>query len=160
MLTLLPVGANIVVAVVGDVKASEAMPMLEKYFSKVPGGPKPEDMTNMIVPIYGALERIPGSLFEASSDLGGSGWTTMRRVVLPLALPGLVAGSIFTFSLTLGDYITPPLVMNSQFIGNVIYSNQGVAGNLPFAAAFAVVPIVIMAIYLIIARRAGAFDSL
>jgi putative spermidine/putrescine transport system permease protein len=99
----------------------------------------------MILPIY---------------DLGGKGWTTFRRVVLPLVLPALAAGSIFTFSLTLGDYITPKLVSNSQFIGNVIYDSQGVAGNIPFAAAFAVVPVVIMAVYLLVARRLGAFDAL
>src|SRR3954454_13712803 len=95
----------------------------------------------MILPLYAGLERIPGSYFEASSDLGARGWTTFRRVTLPLAIPALVAGSIFTFSLTLGDYITPPLVMSSQFIGNVIYNNQGVAGNIPFAAAYALVPV-------------------
>jgi putative spermidine/putrescine transport system permease protein len=114
----------------------------------------------MILPIYAGLERIPRSYFEASADLGGKGWTTFRRVVLPLVLPALAAGSIFTFSLTLGDYITPKLVSNSQFIGNVIYDSQGVAGNIPFAAAFAVVPVVIMAVYLLVARRLGAFDAL
>jgi putative spermidine/putrescine transport system permease protein len=81
-------------------------------------------------------------------------------VILPLAFPAVVAGSIFTFSLTLGDYITPPLVMNSQFIGNVIFNNQGVAGNIPFAAAYAIVPVLIMGIYLMLARRAGAFEAL
>ncbi len=116
----------------------------------------------MIVPIYGALERIPGSLFEASSDLGGSGWTTMRRVVLPLALPGLVAGSIFTFSLTLGDYVTPLLVggANSTLIGNAIYDNLLTGGNLPLAAALATVPIAIMVLYLLGAKRLGAFEAL
>jgi putative spermidine/putrescine transport system permease protein len=114
----------------------------------------------MILPIYAGLERIPGSLLEASADLGGRQWTTFRRVIFPLAFPAIVAGSIFTFSLTLGDYITPPLVMDSQFIGNVIYNNQGVAGNIPLAAAFAFVPVIIMGIYLWIARRAGAFESL
>jgi putative spermidine/putrescine transport system permease protein len=115
----------------------------------------------MIVPVYGALERIPDSLLEASSDLGGRSWRTTRSVVLPLALPGVVAGSIFTFSLTLGDFITPVLVggTNSNFIGNVIYSNLGTAGNLPFAAALAVVPIVIMIFYLLGARLLGAFES-
>ena len=110
----------------------------------------------MIVPIYGALERIPDSLLEASGDLGARNWRTLRSVVLPLALPGVVAGSIFTFSLTLGDFITPILVggANSSFIGNVIYSNIGTAGNLPFAAALAVVPIVIMIFYLSGARAA------
>jgi putative spermidine/putrescine transport system permease protein len=114
----------------------------------------------MILPVYAGLERIPGSYLEASSDLGARSWTTFRRVTLPLAMPGVVAGSIFTFSLTLGDYITPPLVMNSQFIGNVIYNNQGVAGNVPFAAAYALVPVAIMAVYLLLARRSGAFESL
>ena len=116
----------------------------------------------MIVPIYGALERIPDSLLEASGDLGARNWRTLRSVVLPLALPGVVAGSIFTFSLTLGDFITPILVggANSSFIGNVIYSNIGTAGNLPFAAALAVVPIVIMIFYLSGARAAGAFEAM
>jgi putative spermidine/putrescine transport system permease protein len=116
----------------------------------------------MIVPIYGALERIPDSLFEASGDLGARNWRTLRSVIFPLALPGVVAGSIFTFSLTLGDFITPILVggANSSFIGNVIYSNIGTAGNLPFAAALAVVPIVIMIFYLLGARLFGAFESM
>jgi putative spermidine/putrescine transport system permease protein len=117
----------------------------------------------MIVPVYSALERIPDSLLEASGDLGARGWRTLRSVVLPLALPGVVAGSIFTFSLTLGDFITPLLVggASSNFIGNVIYANiGGTAGNLPFAAALAVVPIVIMIVYLLGARAAGAFESL
>jgi putative spermidine/putrescine transport system permease protein len=115
----------------------------------------------MIVPLYGAMERIPGSLLEASGDLGARGWRTMRSVVLPLVLPGIVAGSIFTFSLTLGDFITPLLVggSSSQFIGNVIYSNLGTAGNLPFAAALATVPIVIMIVYLLGARALGAFEA-
>jgi putative spermidine/putrescine transport system permease protein len=114
----------------------------------------------MILPIYAGLERIPRSYFEASADLGGRSLTTFRRIVLPLVLPALAAGSIFTFSLTLGDYITPKLVSNTQFIGNVIYDSQGVANNIPFAAAFAVVPIVIMGVYLLVARRLGAFDAL
>jgi putative spermidine/putrescine transport system permease protein len=114
----------------------------------------------MILPIFAGLERIPGSLIEASADLGARHWLTFRRVILPLALPAVVAGSIFTFALTLGDYITPPLVMDSQFIGNVIYTAQGVAGNVPLAAAYAYVPIIIMGIYLLIARRAGAFEAL
>ena len=114
----------------------------------------------MILPIYAALERIPPSLLEASGDLGARIGVTFRRVILPLALPGIAAGSIFTFSLTMGDYIAPVLVSNTQFIGNVIYSNVGVANNLPFAAAFTVVPIVIMAIYLTIVRRLGAFEGL
>jgi putative spermidine/putrescine transport system permease protein len=116
----------------------------------------------MIIPVYSAMERIPDSLLEASGDLGARSWRTLRSVLLPLALPGVVAGSIFTFSLTLGDFITPVLVggANSNFIGNVIYSNIGTAGNLPFAAALAVVPIVIMIVYLMGARAAGAFESL
>ena len=115
----------------------------------------------MIVPTYAALERVPESLLEAASDLGARGWRTMRDVVLPLALPGIVAGSIFTFSLTLGDYITPVLIGGgTSFIGNVVYSNIGIANNVPFAAALAVVPIVIMAIYLLAARRLGAFEAL
>jgi putative spermidine/putrescine transport system permease protein len=116
----------------------------------------------MIIPQYAALERVPDSYLEASADLGAHGWRTVRRVVLPLALPGIVAGSIFTFSLTLGDYITPVLVggAGSSFIGNVVYSNVGVAGNVPFAAAFAVVPVAIMALYLLGAKRLGAFEAL
>jgi putative spermidine/putrescine transport system permease protein len=113
-----------------------------------------------LLPIYTALERVPTSFLEASEDLGASGWFTFRRVVFPLILPGIVAGSIFSFSLTLGDYIVPELVGNTQFIGNVIYDNVGVAGNTPLAAAFALVPIVIMAIYLTLAERAGAFEAL
>ena len=111
----------------------------------------------MIVPVYGALERIPDSLLEASGDLGARNWRTLRSVLLPLALPGIVAGSIFTFSLTLGDFITPLLIggANSNFIGNVIYSNIGTANNLPFAAALALVPIVIMIVYLLGARRSA-----
>jgi putative spermidine/putrescine transport system permease protein len=114
----------------------------------------------MILPCYAALERIPNSLLDASSDLGGGAWMTLRRVVLPLGLPGVVAGSIFTFSLTLGDYITPQIVSSTQFIGNVVYTNVGVANNLPLAAAFATVPVVIMILYLLAARRLGAFESL
>jgi putative spermidine/putrescine transport system permease protein len=114
----------------------------------------------MIIPVYAGLERIPDSLLDASGDLGGRPWMTLRRVILPLALPALVAGSIFTFSLTLGDYITPNLVSSTQFIGNVVYSNVGVANNLPLAAAFATVPVVIMVLYLLVARRLGAFESL
>ncbi len=116
----------------------------------------------MVLPVYAALERIPESMLEASSDLGARGSTTLRRVVLPLALPGVVAGSIFTFSLTLGDYITPTLVggSSSDFIGNIVYGSVGIANNVPFAAAFATIPLVVMAIYLIGARRAGAFDAL
>jgi putative spermidine/putrescine transport system permease protein len=115
----------------------------------------------MILPVYAALERIPDSFIEASRDLGARNWTTFRRVVLPLALPGVVAGSIFTFSLTLGDYIAPSLVGNTQFIGNVIYRNVlGLTNNIPFAAAYAMVPLAVMALYLMAARRAGAFESL
>ncbi|MFN8630097.1 MAG: ABC transporter permease [Chloroflexota bacterium] len=114
----------------------------------------------MILPIYAGLERVPSSLLEASGDLGARPWMTFRKVVLPLVFPAVVAGSIFTFSLTLGDYITPGLVSNTQFIGNVIYDSQGVAGNVPFAAAFATVPVLIMAIYLFAARKLGAFDAL
>ncbi len=114
----------------------------------------------MVLPIYAGLERIPDSLLDASGDLGGRPWMTFRRVVLPLALPAVVAGSIFTFSLTLGDYITPTLVSSTQFIGNVVYSNVGIANNLPLAAAFATVPVAIMVVYLLIARRLGAFESL
>ena len=114
----------------------------------------------MILPVYAALERVPGSLIEASRDLGAKGSTTFRTVVLPLAFPGVVAGSIFTFSLTLGDFITPAIVGgdNHQLIGSVVYSNFGIANNAPFAAAFATVPLAIMAIYLIGAKRLGAFD--
>jgi putative spermidine/putrescine transport system permease protein len=114
----------------------------------------------MILPIYAGLERIPTSYLEASADLGGRSAMTFRKVVLPLVLPSLVAGSIFTFSLTLGDYIVPELVSNSQFIGNVVFRSQGVAGDIPFAAAFALVPVAIMAVYLLAARRLGAFDAL
>ena len=113
----------------------------------------------MVIPIFAGLERIPNSLLEASSDLGAQAGSTFRRVVLPLVLPSVVAGSIFTFSLTLGDYITPALVSNTQFIGNVIYNNSG-TGNLPLAAAFSFVPVLIMVAYLLVARRLGAFESL
>ena len=115
----------------------------------------------MILPIYAALERIPDSFLEASQDLGARNWTTFRRVIVPLALPGIVAGSIFTFSLTLGDYITPSLVGNVDFIGNVIYRNVlGLTNNLPFAAAYATIPLAVMALYLIAAKRLGAFEAL
>jgi putative spermidine/putrescine transport system permease protein len=114
----------------------------------------------MIIPLYAGLERIPDSLLDASGDLGGRPGTTARRVILPLALPAMVAGSIFTFSLTLGDYITPNLVSSTQFIGNVVYANVGVANNLPLAAAFATVPVAVMVLYLLLARRLGAFESL
>jgi putative spermidine/putrescine transport system permease protein len=114
----------------------------------------------VMLPIYGALERIPGSYLEASSDLGARGWRTFRSVIMPLALPGIVAGSIFAFSLTLGDYIAPQLVGNTKFIGNVVYDSVGVANNVPFAAALALVPVAIMAVYLLVAKRLGAFESL
>jgi putative spermidine/putrescine transport system permease protein len=114
----------------------------------------------MILPIYAGLERIPNSLIDASGDLGGGAWMTFRRVILPLSFPAVVAGSIFTFSLTLGDYITPTLVSSTQFIGNVVYANVGIANNLPLAAAFATVPVAIMIVYLLIARRLGAFESI
>jgi len=113
----------------------------------------------MVLPIYAGLERIPGSLLEASSDLGARAGFTFRRVVLPLVLPAVVAGSIFTFSLTLGDYITPQLVSNTRLIGNAIYDTLGVP-NLPLAAAIATVPVVIIVLYLLAARRTGAFESL
>ena len=116
----------------------------------------------MIIPTYAALERVPDTLLEAAADLGARRWRTTLDVVLPLALPGVVAGSIFTFSLTLGDYITPILVggAGSQFIGNVVYANVGIANNIPFAAALAMVPVVIMAVYLLAAKRLGAFEAL
>ncbi|HET7121324.1 MAG TPA: ABC transporter permease [Solirubrobacterales bacterium] len=110
----------------------------------------------MILPIYAGLERLPNSLISASEDLGASPFTTFRRVILPLSFPAVVAGSIFTFSLTLGDYITPKLVSNDQFIGNVIFSN--ISNNQPFAAALAMVPIVVMIAYLMVARKLGAFE--
>jgi putative spermidine/putrescine transport system permease protein len=112
----------------------------------------------MIIPIFAGLERIPDSLISASEDLGASPFTTFRRVILPLAFPAVIAGSIFTFSLTLGDYITPALVSNNQFIGNVVYNN--ITNNQPLASAFAMVPVVMMIIYLLIARRLGAFEHL
>jgi putative spermidine/putrescine transport system permease protein len=116
----------------------------------------------MVLPVYASLERIPGSYLEASSDLGAKGATTLRRIVFPLAIPGIAAGSIFTFSLTLGDYIAPGLVggPNSQLIGNVVFANVGVANNVPFAAAFATVPLAIMGVYLLFVRRLGAFENL
>jgi putative spermidine/putrescine transport system permease protein len=115
----------------------------------------------MILPTQAALERVPANLLEASSDLGATPNQTFRTVLLPLALPGIVAGSIFTFSLTLGDYIIPQIIGSSRlFIGQAVYAQQGTAGNVPLAAAFSVVPIVIMAIYLWLAKRMGAFDAL
>ena len=112
----------------------------------------------MVLPIYAGLERIPGSLISASEDLGARPFTTFRRVILPLAFPAVVAGSIFTFALTLGDYITPRLVSNNQFIGNVISNN--ITNNLPFASALALVPIVVMIAYLLVARKLGAFEHI
>jgi putative spermidine/putrescine transport system permease protein len=115
----------------------------------------------MVLPVYAALERIPDSYLEASADLGASGSKTFRSVILPLALPGLVAGSIFTFALTLGDYITPLLIggTSSQLIGNTI-SNFMQEANTPFAAAYATIPMAIVGVYLLIARRLGAFEAL
>ena len=114
------------------------------------------------LPVYAALERMPYSYLEASADLGGHGFTTLRRVILPLAVPGLAAGSIFTFSLTLGDYIAPSLVggPGSSLIGTVVFENLGLANNAPFAAAFATIPLAIMAVYLTLMKRLGAFESL
>ena len=115
----------------------------------------------MILPLQASLERVPVNLLEASDDLGASRRQTLRHVILPLALPGMIAGSIFTFSLTLGDYIIPQIVGSSRnFIGQAVYAHQGTAGNIPLAAAFAVVPIVIMGVYLWMAKRKGAFDAL
>jgi putative spermidine/putrescine transport system permease protein len=118
-------------------------------------------MPYMILPISAALERVPKSLTEASSDLGARPGDTFRNIILPLAFPGVVAGSIFTFSLTLGDYIIPTVIGDSSyFIGPVVNRLQGTSGNIPLAAAFTLVPIVIMGIYLLLARRTGAFDAL
>jgi putative spermidine/putrescine transport system permease protein len=118
-------------------------------------------MPYMILPIQAAIERVPVNLLDASSDLGATPRQTFWKVIFPLALPGVIAGSIFTFSLTLGDYIIPQIVGTSHFfIGQAVYSHQGTAGNIPLAAAFTVVPIVIMGIYLTLAKRAGAFDAL
>ena len=115
----------------------------------------------MILPLQAALERVPVNLIEASADLGSSPGQTFRHVILPLALPGVIAGSIFTFSLTLGDYIIPQIIGSSRlFIGQAVYIHQGTAGNIPLAAAFAVVPIIIMSFYLWMAKRAGAFDAI
>ena len=113
----------------------------------------------MILPVYAGLDRMPDSLLEASADLGGRALVTFRRVILPLVFPAVVAGSIFTFSLTLGDYIAPTQVSTTIFIGNAIYSNFG-AGNLPLAAALSVIPLGVVVVYLIVARRLGAFEAL
>jgi putative spermidine/putrescine transport system permease protein len=115
----------------------------------------------MILPLQAALERVPKNYIEASADLGATPRQTFRTVILPLALPGVIAGSIFTFSLTLGDYIIPQIVGNSRpFIGQAVYTLQGTAGDIPLAAAFTVVPMLIMGVYLALAKRAGAFDAL
>jgi putative spermidine/putrescine transport system permease protein len=116
----------------------------------------------MILPVWAAIERVPESLVEASADLGARGPRSFRLILLPLILPGILAGSIFTFSLTLGDFITPTLVggAGSTFIGNVVYQEVGISNNVPFAAAFATIPLVVMGIYLLAARRLGAFEAL
>jgi putative spermidine/putrescine transport system permease protein len=115
----------------------------------------------MILPIAASLERVPRSVIEASGDLGAKPGYTFRKIIFPLTFPGVVAGSIFTFSLTLGDYIIPTVIGNSSyFIGPVVLAQQGTAGNIPLAAAFTMVPIVIMSIYLLVARRLGAFEAL
>ena len=115
----------------------------------------------MIIPIQAALERVPNNLLDASSDLGATPNYTFYKIILPLAMPGIAAGSIFTFSLTLGDYIIPYIIGTSKFfIGQAVYTHQGVAGNIPLAAAFSIVPIIVMGIYIFIAKRLGAFDAL
>ncbi len=115
----------------------------------------------MVLPIHAALERVPKSLLEASGDLGARPLQTAWNIILPLAFPGVIAGSIFTFSLTLGDFIVPSVLGNSSFfIGQVVLSHQGTSGNIPLAAAFTMIPIVIMIVYLLIARRLGAFEAL
>jgi putative spermidine/putrescine transport system permease protein len=116
----------------------------------------------MVIPIYAALERIPPSLIEASSDLGGRAWRTLRNVILPLALPGIAAGSIFTFSLTLGDYIMVDLVGGNKtdYLGSLIFQYQGIANELPLAAAIALIPVAVIAVYLLIVKRLGAFEAL
>jgi putative spermidine/putrescine transport system permease protein len=115
----------------------------------------------MILPVQAAIERIPASCIEAAGDLGAGPAKAFWSVIWPLAMPGIAAGSIFTFSLTLGDYIIPQVIGNStQYIGQVVYRQQGVAGNIPFAAAFSIVPIVVIAVYLWLAKRKGAFDAL
>ncbi len=116
----------------------------------------------MILPVWASIERVPESYLEASADLGARGWRTFRTVLFPLIVPGIAAGAIFTFSLTLGDFITPTLVggAGAELIGNVVYSNVGVANNIPFAAAFATVPVIVMGLFLLLARRLGAFEAL
>jgi putative spermidine/putrescine transport system permease protein len=114
----------------------------------------------MILPIEAAIERVPASMIEASADLGARPGQTFRKVILPLVFPGVVAGSIFTFSLTLGDYIIPRIIGSSRmFIGQAVFAHQGIAGNIPLAAALSVVPILIMVVYLTIAKRLRAFDA-
>ena len=113
----------------------------------------------MVLPVAAGMERIPASMLEASADLGGRSWMTFRRVILPLTFPAVVAGSIFTFSLTLGDYIVPTQISTEIFIGNAIYANYG-AGNFPLAAALTVLPLVVILVYLMVARRLGAFEAL
>ena len=113
-----------------------------------------------ILPIYASLERVPSSYLDASSDLGARSTMTFRKVILPLAVPGIVAGSIFTFSLTLGDYLTPTLVGKGIFLGNAIFQLTGTLNNKPLAATIAVIPIAIVAIYLLLVRRTGAFEAL
>jgi putative spermidine/putrescine transport system permease protein len=115
----------------------------------------------MILPVYAGLQRLPDSLLEASADLGAHSWTTLLRVVLPMAFPALVAGSIFTFSLSMGDFIAVRIVGGTtQLLGNVVYNNIGAANNLPFAAAVATVPIAVMLVYLAAVRRTGALENL
>ena len=173
---LLPLWASYLVRVYAWVLILNHQGLLNWSLGKVGAGPVGLLYTNwavyivfcylwlpfMIIPVYAALERIPPSYLEASSDLGARDWRTLRRIVLPLALPGVIAGAIFTFSLTLGDFINIQLVggKGSPFIGNVIYDNVGVANNVPFAASLAIVPIVVMAIFLLVAKRLGAFEAL
>jgi putative spermidine/putrescine transport system permease protein len=116
----------------------------------------------MVLPVWVAFERVPESYLEASADLGARGWMTFRRVVLPLVFPGVLAGTIFTFSLTLGDFITPTLVggAGSDFIGNVVYRSVGISNDVPFAAAYATIPVIVMIAYLGLARRLGALEAL
>jgi putative spermidine/putrescine transport system permease protein len=115
----------------------------------------------MILPIQAALERVPRSLLEASGDLGARPGQTFRHIILPLAFPGVIAGSIFTFSLTMGDFIVPSALGNSSFfIGQAVLSHQGTSGNIPLAAAFTVLPMAIMVLYLVGAKKLGAFDAL
>jgi putative spermidine/putrescine transport system permease protein len=116
----------------------------------------------MVLPVWVAFERVPESFLEASADLGARGWMTFRRVVIPLVFPGVLAGTIFTFSLTLGDFITPTLVggAGSDFIGNVVYRSVGISNDVPFAAAYATIPVIVMVAYLALARRLGALETL